>query len=268
MNKFNQVRTFLDRAFNSSRSRFAPLFEGVVALLVFAMCGLFVWDSYVSSVEKRALIESIEFWITIFFIVEYGFRWWARGFSWKYILTPFAIIDLCSILPIFFLGYNFQFVRLLRLFRILRLVRFLSKADIFFGKAEEYQLKIVNILFSLFTLVFISSGVIFDIEHPHNQEFKTFFDGFYFSVVTLTTVGFGDIVPITDLGRAFTVLMIVVGITLIPWQVTNLAKSLISSERKHQVAVCANCGQARHDRLAKFCMSCGKMLIGKTISKI
>ncbi len=259
ISRLAHFRRFMDRLLNRS-SKYAPLMEGTIVFLVFIMCAAFVAETYTDSPHVIGVLHQIEFWITVFFIIEYLTRWWSRRFSLRYLFTPFAIIDLCSILPIFFIGHHYRFIRLLRLFRILRLLRFLSMSHVLFSKAKAYQLKIMDILFSLFTLIFISAGVIFDIEQPYNQDFKTFFDGFYFSVVTLTTVGFGDIVPITRLGRAFTIVMIGAGITLIPFWATQLARSFISDAKRNIPLTCFRCGAQGHDLNAKYCFSCGRSL--------
>ena len=112
-------------------------------------------------------------------------------------VTPFAIVDLIAILPIFLPESHFQFVRLLRLFRVLRMLRLVREREFFFGDVTESHLQVLRILFTISCLVFITGGLIFEIESKVNPAFATLFDGLYFAVVSLTTVGFGDLAPIS-----------------------------------------------------------------------
>lgn len=263
MNRLNKIRMKLDVIFNTARSKWTQYFEAFTVFLVFIMCTAFVMDTYELSDKTQHALELIQIWITCFFALEYLVRWWVKRFSMRYPFSFFAILDMMSIVPIFFIHSNFQIVKLLRLFRILRLLRFLQKANVFFK--HPYNIRVANILFSLFTLVFISAGIMYDIEHPYNPEFNSFVDGVYFSIVTLTTVGYGDVVPITTLGRLAAIAIISVGGLLIPWQLTMLAKSLIAAEDKTLRKECPDCKNIEHLKIAKFCNRCGGALhkVGK-----
>ena len=89
-------------------------------------------------------------------------------------------------------------------------------------------------------------------------------DAFYFSIVTMTTVGFGDVTPISEIGRLLTVLMIFTGIALIPWQVGDLIKRLVKNTTQVEI-VCAGCGLAFHDVDAGFCKRCGTKLAARRV---
>jgi voltage-gated potassium channel len=112
----------------------------------------------------------------------------------------------------------------------------------------------------LFTIVFVYSGLIYQVEHRVNAEdFGTFLDAFYFSVVTMTTVGFGDVTPTSEAGRLMTVLMILTGIALIPWQLGDLIKQLLKTANQVEKA-CSGCSLPFHDADAQFCKICGSKL--------
>ncbi len=92
---------------------------------------------------------------------------------------------------------------------------------------------------------------------------NTFFDAVYFSIVTLTTVGFGDITPVSTYGRFITILIIVSGIIFIPWQIRNFLQLLVStppSSSARQEMVCKSCGARGHEADARHCRICGKKL--------
>jgi voltage-gated potassium channel len=119
-------------------------------------------------------------------------------------------------------------------------------------------------LFTLFAIIFVYSGLIYQVEHQVNPEnFRTFLDAFYFSVVTMTTVGFGDITPISETGRLLTVLMILTGIALIPWQLGDLIRQFAKTSNQIKT-LCPTCSLSFHDADAQFCKICGTQLERET----
>ncbi|AKG23295.1 ion transporter [Calothrix sp. 336/3] len=230
-----------------------------IACLIFLSSMIFVIETYDISDDVRFCLDVVDNIIVILFLVEYLLNFWSANHKIKYIFSLYSIIDLMAILPLFF-GTDISFIRLLRWFRILRLIRFLDKKSSFSYIAQEDNLIFVRILFTLFAIIFVYSGLIYQVEHPVNsQVFSTFLDAFYFSVVTMTTVGFGDVTPISELGRLLTVLMILTGVALVPWQVGDLIKRLVKTTNQVNI-ICANCGLAFHDNDAKFCKQCGTKL--------
>ena len=120
-------------------------------------------------------------------------------------------------------------------------------------------LRMVRLLITILMIFFISSGMFFYVESQINPNVKTFGDAFYFTVVALTTVGFGDITPLSEAGKWVTVLMILSGIILIPWQMSRIVKEWVHIAAKKEV-VCAGCGLRYHDKDASHCKSCGHII--------
>jgi voltage-gated potassium channel len=231
-----------------------------IALLVLVSSGIFVAETYHISQDTRWQLRVLDTCILIIFAVEYLLRLWSTKDRVKYLLSFYAIIDLMSIIPYFIGLVDISFIRLLRWFRILRLLRFIDKKFLIGSLSNEDSVIFVRILFTLFAIIFVFSGLIYQVEHPVNPEnFNTFVDAFYFSVVTMTTVGFGDVTPISELGRLLTVLMILTGVALIPWQIGDLIKRLVKTANQ-QERVCEGCGLVFHDADARFCKRCGKKL--------
>ncbi len=231
-----------------------------LALLVLVSSGIFVAETYNLPDDTAWELRTLDTCILIIFSGEYLLRLWSTEDKIKYILSFYAIIDLMAILPSFIGLVDISFIRLLRWFRILRLLRFLDKKFLLGSISNEDTIIFARILVTLFSIIFVFSGLIYQVEHPVNpQNFNTFLDAFYFSVVTMTTVGFGDVTPISELGRLLTVLMILTGVALIPWQIGDIIRRLVKTANQMET-VCQACGLAFHDTDAEFCKRCGKQL--------
>ncbi len=261
----------MNLAMSLNKDRFTFLIENLdiqknqavnlsIVFLVIISSGIFVIQTYSIPANIEFILGIINTNILICFAIEYLLRLWNQENKFKYIFSFYAIIDLIAILPGFIGIIDTSFIRILRWFRILRLIRFIEKKSLFGIINNEDLLIFVRILFTLFVIIFVYSGLIYQVEHSVNPEdFRNFLDAFYFSIVTMTTVGFGDVTPISSSGRLLTVLMILTGITLIPWQIGDLVKRLIEISNKVKI-LCYNCGLAFHEPDADFCKKCGEKL--------
>ncbi len=236
------------------------IFNIVVVILILLSCSIFVAQTYSIPEEVRQAINIIDWGILVAFAIEYILRLWCAENKLAYVLSVYAIIDAIALLPFFLGAIDISFVRLLRWFRVLHLLRYIDRPALErFGTTED-RIVLIRILFTLFSIVFVYSGFIYQVETRYDSEFfETFFDAFYFSVVTMTTVGYGDITPVSETGRLFTLLMIWTGVTLIPWQLGNLIRQVVKTGAKVRVP-CSNCALSWHDADAQFCKACGSPL--------
>ena len=239
-----------------------------IILLNISIAILFVIETYNVSEDIHKFLWYIEIIIIALFSIEYFFRIYGARDRVQYFFSIFSIIDLITILPtilliIFptiFLSLEFvKIVRLVKVFRVFKFLRFLDDGKFFFGIVSVHFLKVIRLSFTIFFIFFISSGLFWAVESQVNPDVKTFADAFYFTVVSLTTVGFGDIVPVSEAGRWVTVLMILSGIILIPWQASQIIKEWIIISLKSDI-LCTKCGLRYHDQDASHCKSCGNVI--------
>ncbi len=241
-----------------------------IIILNLFICAIIVVETYSVSEATMQLLWKVEVIIVLFFIIEYGARLYAAKSRLKQLVDIYSIIDLIAILPTismlvlphFDITFNIGFIKLIRSFRIFRIFRFLrftADPDFFFGSITMQLLKVIRLFLTILIIFFISSGLFFYVESDLNQSVNNFGDAFYFTVVALTTVGFGDIIPRTYAGKWVTILMIFSGIILIPWQISRIVKEWVRMATKKEI-ICPGCGLRYHDEDASHCKSCGHVI--------
>jgi voltage-gated potassium channel len=239
-----------------------PVGRGInltIGILVLISSGIFVVQTYPISETVRTNLNLLDNGILLIFAIEYMLRFWCADNKRKYFFSLYAIIDLIAIMP-FFIATDTSFLRLLRWFRFLRLIRLLGNKTFLGRLSNEDSIMVARIAFTLLAIVFIFSGLIYQVEHPVNpNSFRTFLDAFYFSIFTMTTVGYGDVTPSSESGKLLTVLMVLTGIALIPVQLGDLFKRLVKTAN-HVETPCSQCGLSMHDPDANYCKNCGTVL--------
>ena len=233
---------------------------------IFISSAIFVAQTYPISKEIKTGLAIVDLIILSLFTLEYILRLWSAESPQKYLFSFLGLIDLIAILPLLLGWTDIRFIRIFRWFRILRIVRFWQIERNIFGFQTKDSIIFVRIFLTLFTLIFVYAGLIYQVEHQiNNARLENFFDAFYFVVVTMTTVGYGDVTPLSQAGRFMTVLMIFTGVLFIPWQLSELIGQVVKTyslvEQK-----CNNCGLSRHEPDALFCKQCGAELPVKSQS--
>lgn len=248
-------------------------FDLVLILCIIVSTGAVVMDS-VEDVSRQhgELFDGLEWFFTLLFSLEYGLRIFSTHKPVKYIFSFFGLIDLLAILPSYLSAFipgihSLQVVRILRvlrIFRILKLSRFINQGDILLNALSASRLKITLFLFTVCTLLVVFGSAMYIIEGPENG-FTNIPIGIYWAVVTLTTVGFGDITPKTDLGRAVSSLVMISGYAIIAVPTGIFSAELnkaIKKDENPDTRTCSNCGQLGHVKKARFCFHCGSTLQG------
>lgn len=233
----------------------------IILVLIFFSLGIFVAETYHLPKDLKLLLKALDTVILIIFTIEYIIRFSLSSSKTKFVFNVYSIIDIVSILPLFLGFFDIKFIRVFRCFRFLRFFRFFDLKLSILNIKREDSVIYSRILLTLFSIIFVYSGLIYQVEHPLNSKvFNNFGDALYFSVVTMTTVGFGDITPISDTGKLLTVLMILTGVAVIPWQIGDFIKQFIKTVI--QVGkTCPGCGLSLHEADANYCKICSTKLI-------
>lgn len=251
-----------------------PLGKGIdifiIALNLLAV-GIFVLNTYDVSEANRALLWSLERAVVLIFIIEYLLRLYGAPDRIGQMRDIYSIIDFLAIIPTLILMaipagsfvHEIRFIQTLRVlaaFRIFRFLRFISRDHLLFGTIRIEMIDVAQLVMSIIMIFFIYSGLFYFVEHPMNPEVHNFGDAFYFTVVAVSTVGFGDIVPATPEGRLVAIAMIISGIILVPFQAARIFRTWITSEQEKESLICGHCGLDRHDSDALHCKRCGEAL--------
>jgi voltage-gated potassium channel len=261
MGTIHYFKTFLSENFDNLNTPLGRRIDIAIIMLIALSSIIFIILTYPLGSDFRRILELIDAIILIIFTLEYIIRYWLASKKIKHITSLYSIIDLIAILPLYIgLLADLGFLVILRTFRILRLIRFIRGRRLLPKASNEEAYVLLNIVFTVFSIIFIFSGLFYFTEHKINPEVVgTFFDAVYFSVVTMSTVGFGDITPISSNGKFVTMLMILSAIILIPWQISVFLKNLMRTTTKIKVT-CKNCGLQHHDKDATYCKDCGNMI--------
>lgn len=219
--------------------------------------------------EYGRLLRWVEWTITILFTIEYVLRLWLVRHPVHYAWSFFGIVDLLSILPTYVSvlvpgAQSFLVIRalrLLRVFRILKLAHFLGEANLLGRALRASSRKITVFLVTVLTLVLIIGAVMYLVEGPESG-FTSIPTSMYWAVVTLTTVGYGDIAPQTVLGQflASMVMIMGYGIIAVPTGIVTVEMAEAFRQGSRDQRVCEACGLAEHDEDARYCKRCGQEL--------
>ena len=248
----------------------------IMALIFLSIAGVFLATFQLPRTVRRYLWYFEVFSVAIF-TVEYLLRFWTADMLYpelspwrarlKYFCSGMAIIDLIAILPFYmpmFLPVNLLGLRAIRLVRLLRIFKFnrysdalMSIGDVFRKKSRELWAS----LFFVFILMVIASLLIYHAEHDAQPEqFKNAFSGLWWAVATLTTVGYGDIYPVTVAGKMLGALIAVLGIGMVAIQTGILSSGFMEHLAGNDNADEDNQKEEKLDDEIKYCPHCGKKL--------
>ena len=236
----------------------------VVAVMLDSVAGI--------RAQHGTLLTVIEWTVTILFTIEYALRLSCIGRPVSYATSFYGVIDLLSIVPTY-LGLIFpgghvllviRILRVLRIFRVLKLVQFLAEADIMARALRASSRKIAVFFAAVLSLVIVFGSVMYLIE-GEAHGFTSIPRGIYWAIVTMTTVGYGDISPETAAGQAVASVVMVLGFAIIAVPTGIVASEMSRADTRRpstQVStqVCPQCASEGHAHGARFCKDCGAPL--------
>lgn len=269
MNKIIKWQDRFHELIYEADTRAGKLFDVILLWVIVASIVLVMLESVKELDVKFHTFFNVSEWIiTIVFTIEYILRIVSVKKPWKYIFSFYGIIDLLSTIPkyisIFFGGTHalvaLRALRLLRVFRILKLVRFIGAAENIGKALKSSRYKIFVFLLAVVILCIILGTVMYLVEGEQNG-FTSIPRGVYWAIVTLTTVGYGDIAPNTSLGQMIASMVMILGYAIIAIP-TGIVTSELTKQMVIQTStqVCPSCSSEKHKDNAKFCYDCGEKL--------
>ena len=246
------------------------LFDIALMLLILASVAAVMIETLPTlTPEARRLLHYAEWAFTILFTIEYVLRLCAVRSPVRYATSFFGLVDLLAVLPtylsLFFPGsqalLTIRALRLLRMFRVLKLSRYLGEADVLSSALRNSRRKIAVFLFTVLIIVMIMGSLMYFVEGPANG-FTSIPIAMYWAIVTLTTVGYGDISPQTPLGMFIACILMITGYGIIAVPTGIVSVELADAYRRAGVSTqaCPSCGRSGHDTDADFCKFCGTAL--------
>jgi voltage-gated potassium channel len=219
--------------------------------------------------EYGSVLVILEWVFTILFTIEYLLRLWIVRQTWRYAFSFFGIVDFLSIVPSYLSlllpGSQYLLVirllRTIRIWRILKLAHFLVEFNLLVAALRASTRKIVVFLLAVICLVVVLGSLMYVIE-PSESGFTSIPRSVYWAIVTLTTVGYGDISPQTGPGQFLASLAMILGYAIIavPTGIVTVELASAQSAKPVDNRACLECGGEGHDRDAVFCKHCGNAL--------
>ena len=270
--KKESLRLKLHTIIFEADTKWGKWFDEALMVLILLSVIVVMLDSVVEFRTKYSThLFFLEWFFTIIFSVEYLLRIWTVKKPEKYIFSFYGIIDLLSILPtyvsFFLIGSHYMMVirilRILRIFRVFKLVKFLKASNLLMRSLSNSKYKIgVFFLIVLFTVTIF--GSIMYIVEGAQSGFTSIPRGIYWAIVTLTTVGYGDIAPSTVIGQSIASMVMLLGYAIIAVPTGILTSEIVSESKResnlNNTQVCSNCHEKTHTDNAKYCDQCGTSL--------
>ena len=253
-------------------SRAGRAFDLALIVAIVASVGVVMLESIAGIREDHGpLLRQLEWGFTLLFSVEYVVRLWCVSAPHRYARSFFGVVDLLAVIPTYIAvlvpgGQALAVVRVLRVlrvFRILKLGQYVGEARLLGTALRASRVKITVFVFTVVTLVVVFGSVVYLVEGRHpDTGFTSIPIAMYWAIVTLTTVGYGDVAPLTPLGQALAALIMIMGYGIIAVPTGIVSVELAQATRDlAPLQQCPECGLKTHQDDAVFCRRCGTELL-------
>lgn len=258
------LKWIIEEVIFGTETRWGKGFDVVLLYAILASVAIVLLESVKEISDAYPTTLFVAEWVfTVLFSLEYLMRLWVARKSKDYALSFFGIIDLLSIIPTYLslviVGSQYLLIlrifRLLRVFRVLKLVRYLRSAQVLVDSMRASKEKVIVFLGAVVILATMLGTIMYMIEGGQNG-FNSIPRSIYWAIVTLTTVGYGDISPVTALGQFVAAIVMILGYSIIAVP-TGIVGAEMAMAAKKKFKVCGRCGQTAHLENAKHCHECG-----------
>ncbi|MCC5902516.1 MAG: ion transporter [Halomonas sp.] len=264
------IRTRLFHIIFESDTPGAKAFDIALIIAILMSVAVILLDSVEAYSERYGqYFFYVEWAFTLLFSVELAVRIYCLERPTIYLKSFYGIVDVIAIIPTWLVllvpGAHglvmVRILRVLRIFRILRLMEFIGEGRLLLGALKRSLRQILLFFSSILMVVMLFAALMYTIESPESG-FTSIPMSMYWAIVSMTTVGYGDIVPATSLGKAITMVLMLLGYSVIAVPTGVFSAQVIRSirEDRYSEEACPGCGHDRHEKRARYCLRCGTWL--------
>lgn len=271
-----KIKNILYEIIFGTETTWGKMFDVALIIAIALSVLMTIFQTFIEITWLRSTLIVFEIIFTVFFTAEYVLRIYCSPEPKKYIFSFFGIVDLLSILPvylgIFYHGARYMIVlrafRLVRVFRVFKLFNFLNEGNVLLRSLQKSAKKIMVFFLFVFIVNICLGTIMYMVESSvGNPAFNNIPNGIYWSIVTMTTVGYGDITPISTLGKFISACVMLFGYTIIAVP-TGIVTATMADEnnrikamrRGKKVNICPRCRYEESDLKANYCRQCGASL--------
>lgn len=262
-------RDHLRSIVDESKSHFGRLFDVIVFITIALSVIVVILESIPSvAVVYGPLLRLLEWIITIWFTIEYAMRLITAAKPLKYATGFYGLIDLLAVIPTYlsliFVGTQslmvFRAFRFLRIFRVFKLTRFVSEASTLMIAMKASRQKITVFMCVVLAIALVMGTLMYMIEGESNG-FYSIPDGIYWAIVTMTTVGYGDMAPHSSIGKILASFLMLIGYSIIAIPTGIVSVEIAAAHRVGMESrICSKCTRQGHEKESLFCKFCGEKL--------
>lgn len=271
-----RLKAMVDRIIFGTDTYMGRMFDIILITFIILSVLIVMFESaHWLPLSARPILHVVEWIFTAFFTIEYLMRLYCAKKPREYALSFFGLVDFFSTFPsylaVFFPSMHgfiaMRMFRILRVFRIFKLFDYMTEGHLLMMSLKASMRKIV--VFFLFSVVMVVAlgTIMYIVEHRYNDNFNSIPSSIYWATVTMTTVGYGDITPVTVLGRFFAGVVMLIGYTVLAVPTGIFTVSMVNLERERKKTQCPRCSKSI-EKDSHFCMHCGFDLTSITTKEL